>query len=82
MPGDLCTATRIISLSPLSLATDVIDATIAASGLWLGTRTAAGGTATLTKSFFYRSPWRHGRQVFKLLVITLLRDDVGIALSP
>ena len=48
---DLCTAPRIISLSPLSLATDVTDATLGASGLWLGTRTEAGDTATLTKSF-------------------------------
>ena len=52
MPGDLCTAPRIISLSPLSLATDVTDATLGASGLWLGTRTGAGGTAKLTESFF------------------------------
>ena len=44
MPGDLCTDPRIISLSSLSLAT---DATLGASGLWLGTRTGAGGTATL-----------------------------------
>ena len=41
MPGDLCT-------SPLSLATNVIDTTLGASDLWLGTRTGAGGTATLT----------------------------------
>ena len=47
MPGDLYTAPRIISLSPLSLATDVTDATLGASGLWLGTRTGANGTATL-----------------------------------
>ena len=33
MPGDLCTASRIVSLSPLSLATDVTDATLGASGL-------------------------------------------------
>ena len=46
MSGDLGTAPRIISLSPLSLATDVIDATLGASGLWLGTRT----------------PWFHGQQ--------------------
>ena len=44
MPGDVWTAPRIISLSPLSLATDV---TLGASDLWLGTRTGAGGTATL-----------------------------------
>ena len=42
---------EIFSLSPLSLATDVTDATLGASGLWLGTRTGAGGTATLTESF-------------------------------
>ena len=51
MPRDLCTAPRIISFSPLSLATDVTDATLGASGLWLRTRTGAGGTATLTRSF-------------------------------
>ena len=34
--GDLCTAPRIMSLSPLSLATDVTGATLGASGLWLG----------------------------------------------
>ena len=28
------------------------DVTLAASGLWLGTRTGAGGTATLTACFF------------------------------
>ena len=58
MPGNLCTAPRIISLSPLSLATDVTDATLGASGLWLGTRTGAGGTATQVWNFFGRSP--HG----------------------
>ena len=47
MPGDLYTAPGVISLSPLSLATDVIDVTLEAKGLWLGTRTGAGGTATL-----------------------------------
>jgi hypothetical protein len=44
-----------ISLSPLSLAT---DATLGVSGLWLGTRTGAGGTVTLVWNFFGRSP--HG----------------------
>ena len=29
------------------------DATLGASGLWLGTRTGAGGTATLAESFFF-----------------------------
>ena len=51
MPGDLCTALRIISLTPLSLETDVTDATLGISGLWLGTRTGAAGTATLAGSF-------------------------------
>ena len=51
--GDLCTAPRMISLSPLSLASDVTDTTLGASGLWLGTQTGAGGTATLTKFFFF-----------------------------
>ena len=31
----------------LSLATDVTEATLGASDLWLGTRTGAGGTATV-----------------------------------
>ena len=62
MPGDLCTAPRVISLSPLSLATDVTDATLEASGLWLGTRTGAGVTATLTKFFWPQpmAPWTTG----------------------
>ena len=51
MPGDLCTAPRIISLH-LSLGTDVTDATLGTSGIFLGTRTGADGTATLTKGFF------------------------------
>ena len=42
MPGDLCTVPSIISLSPLSLVTDV---TLGVSGLWQGTLTGAGGTA-------------------------------------
>ena len=50
---DLCTAPSIISLSPLSLATDVTDATLGASDLWLGNRTKAGGTATLAKTSFF-----------------------------
>ena len=61
-PFDLCTALGIISLSPLSLETDVTDATLGASGLWLGT------TAILAKSFFGRSPWLHGQQVPFLLI--------------
>ena len=53
MPGDLCTAPRITLLSPLS-ATDVTDATLGASGHWLGTRTGAGGTASTM------APWTAG----------------------
>ena len=63
MPGDLCTASKIISLSPLSLATDETDVTFGASGLWIGTRTGAGGTAALTESFFRpqpMAPWATG----------------------
>ena len=47
MPGDLCTALRIISLSPLSLTIDVTDLTLGANGIWLRTRTGVDGTATL-----------------------------------
>ena len=50
MPGHLCTVPRIILLSPLSLATDVTDATLEASDIWLGTWTGAGGTATLAEA--------------------------------
>jgi hypothetical protein len=46
MPGDLCIDPGIISLSPLSLATDVTDVTLGASGLLPRTQTGAGGTAT------------------------------------
>ena len=62
MPGDLYTAPRFISSSS-SLATDVTDVTLGASGLWQGTRTGAGGTATPTESFFGRRLWPHGQQV-------------------
>ena len=65
MLGDLCTVPRIISLSSLSLASDVTDATLGSSGLWLGTRTGAVGTATLTESFFWPQPmvpWTAGHQ--------------------
>ena len=47
MPGDMHTASGITSLSPLALAVDVTDMTLGASGLWLGTRTGDGGSATL-----------------------------------
>ena len=63
-------------LSPLSLATDVTDATLGASGLWLGTQTGAGGTATLNKSFFGRSPWLHGQQDVRVfMVLSLLCSE-------
>ena len=51
MPGDLYTAPGIISLSPLSLVTDVTDVTLGASGIWLDTRTGASGTAILSSRF-------------------------------
>ena len=69
MPGNLCTAPSIISLLPLSLVIDVTDATLGASGLWIGTRTGAGGIATLTESFFGRSSWLHGQQAYLHLPI-------------
>ena len=43
MPGDICTVSGCISLSPLSLATNM---TLGANGLWLGTQTGVGGTTT------------------------------------
>ena len=66
-------APRIISLSPLSLATDVTDATLGAD-LWLGTRTGAGDTATPTESFIGRSPWLHEQQVAHFCVRTTGRE--------
>ena len=57
MPGDLYTVPMIISLSPLSLATDVTDATLGASGLWLETGTGAGGTATLQWLKAFLAAW-------------------------
>ena len=49
--------------------TDMTDVTLWASDLWLGTRTEAGGTATLAYKvlfyfiLFFPSPWLHGPQV-------------------
>ena len=40
-------------------------------GLSLRTRTGAGGTATIAKSFFGRSPWLHGHQVIKIIYYTI-----------
>ena len=72
MPEDLCTTPRIISLSSLSLATDMTDATLGASSLGLGTQIGAGSTTTLTESFFGHSPWLHGQQVFLFLFSFLI----------
>ena len=46
MPGDLFTAPFHLIII-LSLAKDVTDVALGTSGLWLGTRTGAGGNATL-----------------------------------
>ena len=56
----------------VTLATDMTDATLRTSGLWLGTRTGAGGTATLKVFFLPQSmaPWTTGR--LKLLRAILL----------
>ena len=62
MPGDLYTVPGIISLSSLSLATYVTDVALGASGLWLGARTVAAGTATLAWSSFFHCVWLHERQ--------------------
>ena len=47
MPGNLCTAPGMISLSATSLEIDVTDVTLGASDLWLETRTGVVGTTTL-----------------------------------
>ena len=50
------------------------DVTLGASGLWLGTQTGAGGTATLTESFFWlqpMAPWTTGKQLSVNSVIKL-----------
>ena len=52
MPGDLYTAPKDHFTITLIISDRRTDATLGASGLWLGTRTGAGGTATLTKFFF------------------------------
>ena len=46
------------------------EVTLGTSGLWLGTRAGAGGTATLTESSFVRSPWLHGQQDTAIIVET------------
>ena len=84
MPKDLCAAPGIISLSPFSLATDVTDIALGAVGLWLGIRTGAGGTVTLTESFYGRSPWLYGQQAFPKNVFTtsLKAPRVSFSFSP
>jgi hypothetical protein len=53
--------------------TDVTDVTLGASGLWQGTLTGAGGTTTLTESFFGRSSWTTGSwEVINGNIINLL----------
>ena len=54
-----CVYSGIISLSPLSFAIEMTDAKLGASGLWLETRTGAGGTATPSKFFWPQpmTPW-------------------------
>ena len=46
--------------------------TLGASDLSLGTRTGAGGTATLAYSFFGRSPWLHGQRVYSIVIYNLI----------
>ena len=41
---------------PYHYPTDVTDVTLGTSGLWLGTRAGAGGTATLAWSLFWPQP--------------------------
>ena len=47
LPENLCTSSGIISLSSYYQLTEVTDVSLGRSGLWLGTLTGAGGTATL-----------------------------------
>ena len=54
---------------------DVTDATLEASGLWLGSCRGPVGTATLAKSFFGRSPWLHGQQVV-MCYISLVKNEI------
>ena len=45
MSGDMCPAPGIISLTPLSLVTNMTDMALGASGLWLENQTGTAGTA-------------------------------------
>ena len=82
IPGDLCTVPGTISLSPLSLATDVTDVTLEAIFLWLGTRIGAGGTATLAKSFLFlpqpMAPWT--TDIFRCISCLFLMSSSGRSL--
>ena len=78
MPGDLCTAPRIISLSPFTLATDVTVATHGASGLWLRTRIGAGGTAAAygsmeNKPFYTKIPYFYFLHFFAIILKLLIK---------
>ena len=73
MSADVYCQIFIYFIITLSLATFVTDVTLGASGLWLGTRTGAGGTATPTASFFGRIAWLHGQQVFSFISNLQLR---------
>ena len=60
---EICVQPRDHFIIILTLATDVTDTTLGTSGIWLGIRTGAGGTATLAWSFFFCSPWFHEHQL-------------------
>ena len=71
MSGDLYTAPGIISLLPLSLATDVTNVTLGASDLWPGTRTGAGGAAFLAATHDSMDSRQHVIIII-IIIITLL----------
>ena len=51
-----------------------------ASGIWLGTRTGAGGTSTLTEFFFFwpqpMAPWTAGEPPRPFLIPSFALPDV------
>ena len=49
------------------------DVPLEASGLWIETRTGAGGTATLVRSFFDRNSWSMNSRVQFLLIINEMK---------
>ena len=69
--GDQIHTQKVKVFLDLQLATDVTDATHGASGLCQGTRTGAGGTATLTESFFGRNPRLHGQLGNSIMIMSL-----------